>query len=401
MYSTAKQFIFLGMMIATSVASAIDNKPNSGSTAVAFDPAESINQLAIDLYKQTARQEGNLFLSPYSISTAFAMVYGGARGETAEQVNRTLHFGGQGATHPAFSHLRKQLNAAHQGQIQINIANSLWFQNDYAFLPDYLEMTTTYYKSAIGSVDFRNKTERARLHINHWVEDQTKDKIQDLLEEGAINSQTRLVLANAIYFKGNWASQFKKGATHPAPFTLKPGETINVQMMKQTEDFKLAHEKSFQALELPYDGGALSMIVLLPAEVNGLPMLEKKLSAMWIANLKFIEQEVEVQLPRFKFERKLELSDALANMGMPLAFSGQADFSGMEESKNLYIGTAIHQTFIEVNEEGTEAAGATAIAMRAYNAPTPFTVNHPFLFLIRENSTGTILFIGRVIDPTR
>ncbi len=372
------------------------------STAAAFAPAESINHLAVDLYKQVAGNEGNLFLSPYSISTALAMTYGGARGETAAQMNDTLHLGGQGATHPAFSHLRKKLNGVQEkGDVQLSVANSLWPQVDHAFLADYLGMTKEFYGVDIEPVDFKRDTEAARLRINNWVEAKTADKIQDLLEEGAVTTLTRLVLANAIYFKGNWASQFKKEATRDAPFTLESGDTVTVPMMSRTDDFNFAYAKTFQALELPYEGGDLSMIVLLPAETDGLPALEQALTPELVAGLEFNEQEVMVQLPKFKFEWKMELSKTLSAMGMPLAFSNQADFSGMDGSKELSIGIVVHQAFVEVNEEGTEAAAATGVGMRVTSMPPMFQANRPFLFLIRENATGAILFIGRVVDPTK
>ncbi|MDF7826337.1 serpin family protein [Pontiellaceae bacterium B12227] len=370
-------------------------------TAAAFDAAASINQLTVDLYRQTAEQKGNLFLSPFSISTALAMVYGGARGETDQQMNTTLHYGGQGATHPSFSHLRKSLNAIQKkGQVQLNVANSLWPQVDYAFLSDYLGLTKEFYGVEIEPVDFKRETEAARLRINNWVEAKTNDKIKDLLEQGSLTTDTRLVLANAIYFKGNWASQFKKEATHNAPFTLPAGTEVQVPMMVQTDDVNIAWAENFQALELPYAGDDLSMIVLLPNDKNGMADLEKTLSAAMLEGLQFNKQEVMVQLPKFKFEWKFELSKTLKAMGMPIAFSNQADFSGMDGSKGLALDFVIHQAFVEVNEEGTAAAAATAVGIRATSMPPQFTADHPFLFLIRDNSTGTILFIGRVADPS-
>jgi serpin B len=374
---------------------------NPPAATAAFDPADSVNQTTFDLYKKVSGQEaGNVFFSPYSISSAMAMVYGGARGETAEQINATLHFGGQGATHPAFSYLRKNLNGIQEkGNVQLSVANSLWPQEGYRFLTDYLAMAKEFYGVEIEAVDYRNDTEAARLRINNWVEAKTMDRIKDLIAEGMLDRATRLVLANAIYFKGNWAAQFKKEATRPAPFRLLDGTSINVPTMMQTGEFKLAFSESFQALELPYEGNDLSMVVMLPTESNGLPALEKAVSPELLAGLEFNEQEVFVQLPKFKLEWKLELSRILAAMGMPLAFSDQADLSGMDGSRSLSIGFVIHKAFVEVNEEGTEAAAATAVGIRATSMPPMFEANRPFLFLIRENTTGAILFIGRVTDP--
>jgi len=367
---------------------------NPKPTAKAFDPAESVNELAFDLYRKLAGQEdGNLFFSPYSISSALAMTYGGARGETAEQMEEVLHFGGPETTHLSFSYLRETLNNIQkEGHVQLSIANSLWPQKDYPFLPAYLTLIKKYYGCEITPVDYKADAEDARRRINTWVENQTNDKIKDLIAEGFLNAQTRLVLANAIYFKGDWASQFKQEATHPAPFTLIDGTTVDVPMMSQAADFKMARTETVQALELPYESGDLSMIILLPnpGEKPALTSLD---------DLEFREMEVMVQLPKFKIETEFYLGKTLSALGMPLAFSGKADFSDMDESHNLSIDEVIHKAFIEVNEEGTEAAAATAVGIRATSMPPQFIADHPFLFLIRENSTGTILFIGRITDP--
>ena len=367
-------------------------------TPMAFDPSGSVNQLTFDLYeKLSAKADGNLFLSPYSISSALAMVYGGARGETAAQMATTLRFGGQGATHPAFSHLREKLNSVQEkGHVQLSVANSLWPQKEYKFLPDYLALTKEFYGSEIIPLDFKTDTEGARQEINTWVEGKTNERIKDLIPKGMLSPMTRLVLANAIYFKGDWARQFKPEHTRPAPFKLADGTTTEVPMMSQTAGFKLAHTPDFQALELPYEGGDLSMLILLPSEPGKLPDLDLET----INGLGFNEMETMVQLPKFKLESTFRLGDTLAAMGMPLAFSHQADFSGMTGSRDLFIDAVIHKTFVEVNEEGTEAAAATAVGMRATSMPPMFIADHPFHFLIRENATGTILFIGRVTDPS-
>lgn len=398
--------LLLGIISGAFIANGVENKQNSKAADNSFDPAESINQLAIDLYKQTSAQEGNLFLSPYSISTALAMVYGGARGETAEQMNDTLHFGGPSATHPAFSNLRKQLNTIQEkGDIQLSIANSLWLQKGYNILPDYLSMTKEFYGAGIEPVDFNEDTEAARLLINNWVATNTNDKIKDLIAEGKLDSSTRLVLVNAIYFKGNWEIPFEKEATSKKPFTIAMGKKIDVPTMHGTAYFNLATGKGFKALEMPYAGHDLSMIILLPNAKNGLATLEKTLEADLLTGLEFNQQELMVQLPKFKFDWKHDLADMLSTMGAKLAFSDKADFSGLDGSKNLYISQVIHQAFIEMNEAGTEAAAATAVMMMFGGVgpatdPLSFTADHPFLFLIRENSTGTILFIGRVVDPS-
>jgi serpin B len=322
------------------------------------------------------------------------MTYGGARGETAAQIDQALHLGGQEATHPAFSYLRKTLNnIQEQGHIQLNIANSLWPQKDYPFLLEYLTLTRKYYGCDITPVDYKADSEGTRKLINRWVEEQTNDRIQDLIGAGVLSPLTRLVLANAIYFKGDWATQFKQETTHPAPFTLMDGTQAEVPMMAQTADFKLARTETVQALELPYEGDDLSMVILLP-NPGEIPELAS------LADFEFREMEVLVQLPKFKIETEFYLGKTLSVLGMPLAFSGNADFSGMDGSYNLSLDEVIHKAFIEVTEEGTEAAAATAAAIRTTSMPPQFIADHPFLFLIRENSTGTILFIGRVMNPS-
>ncbi|VGO22868.1 serpin family protein [Pontiella sulfatireligans] len=376
---------------------------NPQPTAAAFDSAESVNQLTFEIYqKLAAESEGNLFLSPYSISSALAMVYGGARGETAEQINSTFRFGGQGATHPAFSYLRKRLNRIEEkGEVQLSVANALWPQVDYKFLPDYLAMTKEYYGSEIEAIDYKADADAARKKINRWVEGKTNDRIKDLIPAGMLDPLTRLVLANAIYFKGDWASQFKAEATHDVPFILEPGKTVDVPMMSQTGDFNFSYNKTFQTLKLPYEGDDLSMLLLLPTSSDGLPALEKDLTLELVNSLQFNKQEIMVFLPKFKLESEFSLASTLAAMGMPLAFSKGADLSGMDGSKNLFIGAVVHKAFVEVNEEGTEAAAATAVGIRTTSMPLMFEANRPFLFLIRENSTGAILFIGRVTDPSK
>ncbi|MBN2703021.1 MAG: outer membrane lipoprotein-sorting protein [Pontiellaceae bacterium] len=363
-------------------------------TAEAFAPTDSVNQLAVDLFEKLAAEEGNLFFSPYSISSALAMTYGGARGETAEQMNSALHFGGPDITHPAFSYLRRSLNRVQEKEnVQLAVANALWPQKDYTFSADYLALTRTHYDSSIHPVDYKADTEGARKAINTWVEDQTNDKIKDLIGEGALNPLTRLTLVNAIYFKGNWAEQFDPENTREASFHLSAEESVQVPMMSLTTGFKLAQNEKMQALELPYQGGDLSMIILLSNEGEKLEWVDP-------TTLQFNEMEVMVRLPKFKMETAFTLNDTLTQMGMNDAFSDKADFSGMTGAPNdLYIGEVLHKAFIEVNEEGTEAAAATAVVMKLRGIPQQFIVDRPFLFCIRENTTGTILFIGRVMNP--
>ena len=364
---------------------------------------------AIDLYqKLRTSSEGNIFFSPYSISTALAMTYAGARGDTEKQMTQVLHFSlDQKNLHPTFAELEQNLNQVQKkGNVNLCIANSLWPQKDYIFLKDYLSVLKQSYGTSVSPMDYKNAAEPARQAINKWVEGKTSEKIRDLIQPGVLDQLTRLVLVNAIYFKGNWAEQFKTSNTQNAPFFLLSGKSVQALLMNQKHKFRYTETDSEQVLELPYAGNQLSMLVILPKQKKGLPELEKRLNEGSIGrwNAALTEQEIVVFLPKFKMTSQFLLNQALVAMGMPDAFCDKADFSGMDGRKDLYISAAIHKAFVDVNEEGTEAAAATAVVMRFLSAMPPqleiFRADHPFIFLIRENVTGSILFIGRVMDPT-
>lgn len=366
---------------------------------------------ALDLYDQLKAQDGNLFFSPYSISSALAMTTAGARGETAAQMEKVLHFApGGGEAHAAFETLQERLETVQaRGVVQLAVANSLWPQKDYPFLPEFLELVKARYDAGITPLDFAGETEGARTTINRWVEEKTREKIRDLIAQGNLDPLTRLVLVNAIYFKGSWASRFDAARTEEADFQVAADSTVKVPMMAQTRKYSYAEMDDRQVLKLPYEGGDLSMLVVLPREKAGLAALEAGLSlerlAEWTSQL--AEREVRVLLPKFKLTwGAVELNRNLMALGMADAFDDQrADFSGMDGRMGwLYIGLVLHKAFVEVNEEGTEAAAATAVAMRVKSMPRPpveFRADHPFLFLIQEEETGTILFMGRVEDPSR
>lgn len=367
--------------------------------------AKGNNQFALDLYGHLRTEPGNLFFSPNSISTALAMTYAGARADTESQMADVLHFDlAQDRLHPAFSALVERLHGSTSKGIEIRVANRLWSQTGYEFLPAYLQVTKQQYGAELGQVDFVQQTEAARQAINTWVEEQTNDKIKDLIPSGVLSDLTRLVLTNAIYFKGDWASQFNKKATHDAPFHISADEKVDVPMMFQKEEFKYGAVDDVQILELPYVGNDLSMLVLLPKEVTGLSSLEEKLTpdnlGKWSAALR--KQELDVYLPKFTMTSQFSLDGVLRAMGMTAAFdSGQADFSGMTGKRELYVTAVVHKAFVDVNEEGTEAAAATGVAMELLSlqiTPT-FRADHPFVFLIRDNQTGSILFLGRVMNP--
>jgi len=367
---------------------------------------------AVDLYGKLRPREGNVFFSPYSISTALAMTYGGARGETAGQMAQTLDFNLLAdKLPPVFAALEANLDTVQKkGQINLAVANSLWPQKDFSFLTDYLSLCQQDYGTTITPVDYKGNTEAARKTINDWVEARTNRKIVELLKPRIVDGSTRLVLVNAIYFKGNWVSQFETNLTVNQPFRVSSDKTLDAPLMRQIHDFPYAEFPDLQVLELPYAGDDLSMLVLLPRKVDGLGNLEARLTeenlAAWTANLE--SKKVQVFLPKFKSTSEFSLAETLKSLGMTDAFIyGQADFSGMDGRKDLFIGAVVHKAFVEVNEEGTEAAAATAVLMGFGGAPTnprPIPVvraDHPFLFLIRDNRSGSVLFLGRVMDPTK
>jgi serpin B len=383
---------------------------NNDQTAV----VEGDNAFAVELYGHLRSHSGNLFFSPMSVSTALAMTYAGARGETAAQMAKTLHFNLPPAQlHPAMGALLSDLNAAHDGY-QLRVANSLWAQQGYVFNDDFLTLTKSDYGAGFQQVDFARAAEKARLTINDWTAQNTEDKIKDLLKPDILTPKTKLVLTNAIYFKSDWQEKFHKETTREEDFHLVPGQTVKAPLMHQTGSYSYFNGGTFQILDIPYRSGECSMIILLPNEKSGLTALEQALTATntrkWLGQLK-PAPEVIVTIPKFKTTQQFELQGALGAMGMPKAFSDtQADFSGMTPVRELYISAVIHKAFIDVTEEGTEAAAATSAIMRAgmahapeRNLPPPiiFRADHPFVFLIRDNRSGSILFMGRVTDPTK
>jgi len=373
--------------------------------------AGSVNAFACDLYGRLSGEKGNLFLSPYSVSSALAMTWAGARGETAAEMAAALELppGWQTApdeAHAAFAAFSGRLNA--EGKpYAMAVANSLWGQKGYEFVPGFLALLARQYGAGLEQVDFAKNAEGARKTINAWVEKKTKDRIKDLIPPGTLQALTRLVLVNAIYFKGTWESPFEKRATRAAEFFVGAGRTVRVPTMRQTEHVRYAEAADAQAVELPYKGGDLAMVILLPKAKGGLAALEKGLTAETLAKrLEALEVEnVAVSLPRFTMTWSAGLAKTLVAMGMARAFDGtKADFTGINAGKEpFWIAEVIHKAFVEVNEEGTEAAAATAVVMTGGAAPAEpveFRADHPFLFLIRDTTSGAILFMGRVADPT-
>jgi len=361
-------------------------------------------QFALDLYRQLSTGEGSCFFSPYSISAVLVMAYAGSAGSTQTQMAQALHFPlEQERLHPAFSYLEAAVGrSAEEGGVQLRVANALWPQKGEKLLKEFTTLLRKAYGVKIKAVDFA-ESEEVRLKINAWVENQTESKIKDLVAPGVLDSLTRLVLANAIYFYGDWLKKFEPNLTSEAAFFGSAGEGV-VQMMGQRGTFRYGEWNGLQAIELPYTGDGVSMLVLLPAAQDGLAALEGSLSGenleTWMSGL--AETEVDLFLPRFELSSAFRLDDALKNLGMVDAFSQQADFSGMNGMQDLFISAALHKAFISVNEEGTEAAAASAVVMTLKSVQFPavvFRADHPFLFLIREKTTGCILFMGRFTDP--
>jgi serpin B len=407
--ANVKSAILIGLaalLFVGSLVSAADTPP-----AVIARPESKVvkdnNTFALDLYAQLAGEKDNLFFSPFSISTALAMTYAGARGQTATEMAQTLHFPlNQQELHPAFARLLKEMNGKNnKGSLELHLANALWGQKGYGFRNEFLEVTKANYGAGLREVGFVQAADEARQTINRWVEEQTQNKIKDLIQPGILTPMTRLVLTNAIYFKAAWQYPFSEYATKQEEFQVTPDKKVPVPMMHQVKGFNYLDGGTFQLLEMPYQGRQQSMLVFLPKTGDGLAEFEKTLTAKnlesWLG--KCSTQQVTVAFPKFKFTRAFELNKTLSAMGMPLAFSDRADFSGMDGRKDLYISNVIHKAFVDVHEKGTEAAAATAVVVATKSAPPApkheFRADHPFVFVIRDHRTGSILFLGRVTNP--
>ena len=369
---------------------------------------------AVDLYHALSAEDGNVFFSPYSISEALAMAYAGAAGETEDQMADVLHFTlWPEELHMAFQALRAYLMSQDRflenpesDAFSLNVANSLWGQQDHGFLESYNGLLRTRYGAELREVDYRADPEAARQLINEWVSDQTREKILELLPEGSIGSETLLVLANAVYYNAAWESPFEERDTQDRPFFLIGGEATIVSMMRQATRFAHASTDGFQAIQLRYANCAMAMMIVLPDE-GSFHAVESQFDAdvleVVIASLQ--SDLVRLTMPRFSYRSTFSLGEMLAGMGMPDAFSLDADFSGMDGTRDISIGGVIHEAFVDVNEQGTEAAAATAIACGTGGPGVEpeivdFTIDRPFLFFIRDTETGTILFMGRVLDPS-
>ncbi len=368
---------------------------------------------ALGLYSKLSSQvQGNIFFSPYSISTALAMTYAGSTGRTETEMSEVLGFSiNQRRLHRVFHELGESLlTRSNAGENELNIANAIWIQHGYPLLEGFLYTVNENYGEATFELDFQ-QTEAARERINGWVEEQTREKIKDLLQPGVLTELTRLVLTNAIYFNGTWLEPFKEELTKPKSFYPTKDTQVEVPMMHRVDKFAFYEWPDIQVLELPYsstgqDGPDLSMVIFLPKENDCLYELEYSITVEnieeWMRNL--TTKEVTVSIPRFKVTQSFALGDILQEMGMKAAFSSaDADFTKMTSEPGVCIGEVIHKAFVDVNEVGTEAAAATAVVMLAKGpAPEPkvFNADHPFLFMIQDKLTDSILFLGRVSNPT-
>lgn len=367
------------------------------------------NDFALAMFGRFRQERGNLFLSPFSIRLALGMTQAGARGKTAAQMREVLRGPDSDETlHAGFAGVLQRFHAA-GGEYELAVANSLWSQEGEPLRPELVDRIVRQYGGVIHPVDFRRDVETVRETINQWVEDRTKRKIQDLIPPSCVDAETRLVLVNAVYFKGLWMCQFSREDTRDEPFRLEGGRTVQAPMMYLRAYVPCMQAKGFQAVDLAYQGGDFSMLVLLPDKQNGLRDLEKRLSVRMlddcVARLEL--HNIRVFLPRFRITwGTVDLCKPLSSLGMKLAFSpSQADFSGINGHKPphpdaLFIASVLHKAFVEVNEEGTEAAAATAVIM-VRSLPPAFRADHPFLFAIRDRRSGAILFLGRITDPTR
>jgi serpin B len=384
--------------------------PFTASPAVAA-AVEGNTAFGIDLYRKLADRPGNLFLSPYSIAASLALVHTGARGQTESEIARTLHLHPTQTNLPvAFGELAARMDKLQRwGRVTLTTANSVWCQRDHPFTDAFRNVVRTQFRAEARLVDFKYAAPAASREINAWIARKTRGRIKDLTAPEQFTPATSVVLANAIYFKGKWAAQFKSKDTQPALFSITPEQRVTVPMMALKSEFRMVdvydEDPALQLLELPYFGHDLSMVVVLPQAVDGLPALERKLNPdnlrVWLASLdRAPARKASVYLPRFTTTQSFDLADVLKSLGMPTAFDvKRADLSGIDGTALLYLSGAIHRAFVEVNESGTEAAAATFFQAKSRGQSYSFVADHPFLFLIREKGSGSILFFGRVVDP--
>lgn len=370
--------------------------------------AQADNAFGLEVYRQVSKGAQNLVFSPYSLFTALAMTSTGTAKATAQEMNQALHLSGSTQeTKLACQALMTRLRSLQQRGCQLYLANRLWAQSDWDLRPEFGQGLMTFFDSGIQSVDFVKEAESARKTINDWVKEKTSQKITELLAQGSLSADTKLVLTNAMYFLSPWLTPFEARNNQSATFTLLEGATKEVPFMCQTGEFRYTESKTMQLVELPYSQPALAMVIVLPKQSDGLPDLEQKLTAAalktWLEGIK--TRKVELIFPKFKLENEYGLSETLKSMGIKHAFEPNADFSGITSKPGLFIGQVVHKAVVNVDETGTEAAAASAVVMLGRGVEgtaepsVKFKADHPFVFFIQERKTGCILFMGRVANP--
>ncbi|MGE3164208.1 MAG: serpin family protein [Planctomycetota bacterium] len=377
--------------------------PPPPDDAVAVEAA-GLRRFAFELYGELRSRDGNLFVSPYSVSAALTLAYVGAAGKTEQEMATALHLGAdRAAALQSRAAIHEPYRRRDLDRSQLVIANRFWGQSGVGWRPSFIEECQRYFDATHAHLDFAADSAACRDTINQWVSERTDAKIPQLIPEGILDASTRLVITNAICFKGTWITRFESANTQDGPFHVRPDQTVDVPLMRSKSRFPHARGDGWQLLGLPYAGDRFSMVILLPDSVDGLAELEAKLSAdqaaAWTALLE--PTSVAIVLPRFRLRTRVELAPVLAKLGMESTFTTRADFSRMTEGEPLAISNVIHEAFVEVNEEGTEAAAATGVVLkRAAPRPNPrFVADHPFLFWIHDRATNCILFLGRVVDP--
>ncbi len=383
-----------------------ESSPAVGAAELA-ELVKGNNAFAFDLYRALREKEGNLFYSPYSLSVALSMTYAGARNATAQQMASTLYYTlPPSQLHPAFNALDLKLTPSDQSSFKLSVANALWGQSGFPFVKEFLDTLARNYGAGLRVLDFTApaRRESARQTINNWVSEQTAGKIKDLIGPDVLNEHTRLVLTNAIYFKGEWENPFNPA--EDGEFHTLRGDRVSVPIMSRRAIFGYTAGTGYEAIELPYKGDRISMVIVLP-NAGQFENVECALDAAQfqgvLSSLK--EQDIKVYLPKFRYDSRFSLGSTLAAMGMGDAFDrGRADFTGMYDSskvgERLFISEVVHDAFISVDERGTEAAGATGVIMEVTSLPKEVRVDRPFIFAIRDRQTGSILFVGRVLDPS-
>jgi serpin B len=404
----------------TSDAEQVSDPTTTAVSSNAMACVQGNTAFALELYARLKGTNGNLLFSPWRISSCMAMTFAGARGNTERQMAAALHFdANQTQVHAAFAELRHFLVKPGRG-IELNMADGVWAQAGHPFLPSFLDVLSRSYDAEARLVDFRSQASSVAPEINEWVASHTKGRFRDVVAPESLTGDTRLVLVDAVYFKGVGQTKFNADATKDFRFYRDSRHYVNCRMMSCTGRFRYGRNPDCELIELPYGSGAFSMLVLLPGRGSGLSaepivepidtfpdleLLESKLTpenlSSWLASARWMEQPMDVALPKFNFRTSTSLPKVLAGMGMPDAFRlPEADFSGMDGMTDLYVSVALHDAFVEVSEEGTTAGAVTQVHMSRGAGPPQFMADHPFVFLIRDNRTGVVLFLGRVTDPT-